>query len=91
MLGFHSFGVQVPNVITSSFTLPLISLIVLVSCLVDPLWFVVVIYVMIIRIVGLATTMQYPYVGSPFHANNLLLPPMITFHYYKCTLYEVTM
>ena len=90
-VGIPSFGVQFPNVIASSFTLPLISLMVLVSCLVGPLWFVVVIYVMLIRIVGLTTKMQYPYVGSPFHVNNFLLPPMITFHYYKCTIYEVTM
>jgi len=54
-------------------TLVLTSFMVLASCLVGPLWLVVVIYVMSIIIVSLTTIMAYPMIGTSFHISALVV------------------
>ena len=66
-------------------TSPVIS----VSCLVCLLWLVVVIYVMTTIIASITILVAYPCIGIPYHTLNLLLPPMIASHWYRCTIYKV--
>ena len=66
-------------------TSPVIS----VSCPLCLLWLVVVIYVMTTIIASITILVAYTCIGIPYHTINLLLPPMITSHCYRCTIYEV--
>ena len=68
----------------------LTSPVIFMSFLVFLLCLVFVIYVMTTIIASITILVAYPYIGIPYHTINLILPPIITSHFYRCTIYKVT-